>query len=80
MVNVLFCCVCQPVTLTHVLENINLFFAALFGVEMLLKVFGHGIYGYIQDGFNVFDGFIVLLRYIRAVLGSNWLQVTKLQQ
>jgi len=30
---------------------------------MLLKVFGHGFYGYIQDGFNVFDGFIVLLRY-----------------
>jgi len=40
-----------------------MFFAALFGVEMLLKVFGHGFYGYIQDGFNVFDGFIVLLRY-----------------
>jgi len=37
----------------------------LFGVEMLLKVFGHGLYGYIQDGFNVFDGFIVLLRYLR---------------
>ena len=49
--------------MTRVLENINLFFAALFGVEMLLKVFGHGLYGYIQDGFNVFDGFIVLLRY-----------------
>ena len=54
---------CQPKTLTRVLENINLFFAAFFGVEMLLKVVGHGLYGYIQDGFNVFDGFIVLLRY-----------------
>ena len=29
---------------------------------MVLKVVGHGFYGYIQDGFNVFDGFIVLLR------------------
>ena len=61
--NMLFFCRCQPATLTRVLEHINHFFAALFGVEMLLKVVGHGFYGYIQDGFNVFDGFIVLLRY-----------------
>jgi len=52
----------QPVTLTTILENINLFFAAFFGVEMFLKVFGDGFYGYIKDGFNLFDGFIVLLR------------------
>ena len=49
--------------MTRVLEHVNLFFAALFGVEMILKVLGHGLYGYIQDGFNVFDGLIVLLRY-----------------
>jgi len=59
-------CPFQPVTLTHILENINLFFAAFFGVEMVLKVVGHGLYGYIQDGFNMFDGFIVLLRYRRS--------------
>jgi voltage-dependent calcium channel T type alpha-1G len=49
-------------TLTIILENVNLCFAALFGVEMLLKVIGDGLYGYIRDGFNVFDGLIVLLR------------------
>ena len=54
----------QPVALTAVLENVNLCFAALFGVEMLLKVVGDGLYGYIRDGFNVFDGLIVLLRFV----------------
>jgi len=54
----------QPTTLTAILEHINLCFAALFGVEMLLKVVGDGLYGYIRDGFNVFDGLIVLLRLI----------------
>lgn len=50
--------------LTIVLENVNLFFATLFGIEMFLKVLGYGFYGYIKDGFNVFDGLIVLLRFL----------------
>jgi len=31
-------------------------------VEMLLKIVSDGVFGYIRDGFNVFDGFIVVLR------------------
>lgn len=37
-------------------------FSILFAVEMFFKLCAYGIVGYIQDGFNVFDGFIVILR------------------
>jgi len=45
-----------------VLEYSNLIFSFLFAVEMLLKIVADGPFGYIRDGFNVFDGFIVVLR------------------
>lgn len=48
--------------LTLMVEYSNLFFSALFAVEMVLKVTAEGIFGYIRVGFNVFDGFIVILR------------------
>ena len=53
----------QPERLTQVLEYSNLFFSVLFAVEMLLKIVADGPFGYIRDGFNVFDGFIVVLRF-----------------
>lgn len=52
----------QPATYTLVLEYSNLFFSALFAVEMLMKVLAEGLFGYVRNGFNVFDGFIVVLR------------------
>jgi len=52
----------QPKELTLVLEYSNILFSFLFAVEMFLKVVSDGIIGYIKDGFNVFDGFIVVLR------------------
>ena len=54
----------QPAQLTQILEYSNVFFSGLFAVEMLLKVIADGICGYIRVGFNVFDGFIVILRYV----------------
>lgn len=48
--------------LTLMVEYSNLFFSALFAVEMVLKLTADGIFGYIRVGFNVFDGFIVILR------------------
>ena len=44
------------------LEYSNLMFSFLFAAEMLLKIVADGPFGYIRDGFNVFDGFIVVLR------------------
>lgn len=52
----------QPEMLTHIVEISNIVLSALFAVEMLLKVIAEGPFGYISNGFNVFDGIIVILR------------------
>ncbi|KAI1724609.1 ion transport protein [Ditylenchus destructor] len=51
----------QPEILTTILEYSNLFFTALFAFEMTLKVIADGLFGYLSDGFNLFDGGIVAL-------------------
>ena len=65
-------CVCslfppQPESLTQVLEYSNLFFTVLFAAEMLLKILAEGPFGYIKNGFNVFDGLIVVIRYASLI-------------
>lgn len=52
----------QPEYLTMVVETSNIVFSGIFAVEMLLKVIAEGPFGYIANGFNVFDGVIVILR------------------
>lgn len=52
----------QSEILTHVVEVTNIIFSAIFAVEMVLKVVAEGPFGYISNGFNVFDGVIVILR------------------
>lgn len=52
----------QSEILTHVVEVTNVIFSAIFAVEMVLKVIADGPFGYISNGFNVFDGIIVILR------------------
>ena len=61
----------QPALLTQVLEYSNLLFTLLFAVEMLLKLIADGLLGYIRDGFNVFDGFIVILRSAGSAVSSH---------
>ncbi|VDK72768.1 unnamed protein product [Litomosoides sigmodontis] len=51
----------QPELLTTVLEVSNYFFTGLFSLEMLLKIGADGLFGYLSDGFNLFDGGIVAL-------------------
>ncbi|CAJ0608714.1 unnamed protein product [Cylicocyclus nassatus] len=51
----------QPEFLTTVLDYSNLFFTGLFAFEMFLKIFADGLFGYLSDGFNLFDGGIVAL-------------------
>uniref|UniRef100_A0AC35G2Z4 Ion transport domain-containing protein n=1 Tax=Panagrolaimus sp. PS1159 TaxID=55785 RepID=A0AC35G2Z4_9BILA len=51
----------QPDWLTSILEYSNYFFTALFTFEMALKVIADGLFGYLSDGFNLFDGGIVVL-------------------
>lgn len=52
----------QPDYLTAIVEKSNIVFSAIFAVEMLLKVVAEGSFRYIANGFNVFDGVIVILR------------------
>lgn len=54
----------QPEMLTYIVEISNIVFSAIFAVEMLLKVIAEGPFGYIANGFNVFDGVIVILRLV----------------
>lgn len=55
----------QPEQLTIVVEVSNIVFSAVFAVEMLLKIIAEGPFGYISNGFNVFDGVVVVLRYVK---------------
>lgn len=52
----------QPAELTAIVETSNVVFSAIFAVEMLLKIMAEGPFKYIANGFNVFDGVIVILR------------------
>lgn len=52
----------QPPELTAIVETSNVVFSAVFAVEMLLKIIAEGPFRYIANGFNVFDGVIVILR------------------
>jgi hypothetical protein len=60
---VVICCRLQPDQLTEILEYSNIIFSTLFAIEMLLKVLAYGPLDYLKNGFNVFDGFIVVLRF-----------------
>jgi len=52
----------QPEELTAIVETSNIVFSAIFAVEMLLKIIAEGPFRYVSNGFNVFDGIIVILR------------------
>lgn len=54
----------QPEELTVIVEISNIVFSAVFAVEMLLKIVAEGPFKYISNGFNVFDGVIVILRQV----------------
>ncbi|XP_061166104.1 voltage-dependent T-type calcium channel subunit alpha-1H-like [Saccostrea echinata] len=69
----------QPEELTEALEYSNLVFSILFAVEMFFKLCAYGFVGYIQDGFNVFDGFIVILSMVELTQqgGASGLSVLR---
>ncbi|XP_039290068.1 voltage-dependent T-type calcium channel subunit alpha-1G isoform X3 [Nilaparvata lugens] len=57
----------QPEELTVIVEISNIVFSAIFAFEMLLKIIAEGPFGYISNGFNVFDGIIVVLSVIELI-------------
>ncbi|CAG9864964.1 unnamed protein product [Phyllotreta striolata] len=61
----------QSELLTHGVEVTNVIFSAVFAVEMVLKIIAEGPFGYISNGFNVFDGIIVVLSAIELFRNFN---------
>jgi hypothetical protein len=51
----------MPQVLVNFLESANTTFTVVFAIEMILKLFGLGFMDYIKDGFNCFDGIIVVI-------------------
>jgi hypothetical protein len=49
----------QPPLLTAIVEYSNIFFTVVFFIEMLLKLCAYGVFEYIKNAYNLFDGIIV---------------------
>ena len=58
----------MPVAHEMVNEYINLALSGLFTIEMVLKLLGFSTYGYFQDRWNAFDGFIVVTSLIEILM------------
>ncbi|XP_076324934.1 voltage-dependent T-type calcium channel subunit alpha-1H-like isoform X2 [Tachypleus tridentatus] len=54
----------QPKELSLAVEVCNFILTGIFGLEMVLKILAEGVFGYISNGFNVFDGVIVILSIV----------------
>ncbi|XP_016360331.1 voltage-dependent T-type calcium channel subunit alpha-1H [Sinocyclocheilus anshuiensis] len=57
----------QPEELTDVLEISNIVFTSLFALEMLLKLLACGLFNYISNLYNIFDGIIVTISVCEIV-------------
>lgn len=61
----------QPQSLTNALEYSNLVFTCLFAIEMVLKLVAEGLLPYIRNGYNLFDGGIVIMSVIELQGNKN---------
>lgn len=61
----------QPIELTEAVEISNFVFAFLFLIEMILKLIAHGLYDYVIDGFNCFDGCIVIISILELFSSTS---------
>ena len=61
----------QPDLMTDILEALNYIFCSIFFIEMILKLIAFGLLGYLADGFNVFDGIIVIVSTIELFVGGG---------
>ncbi|CAF5152636.1 unnamed protein product, partial [Rotaria magnacalcarata] len=61
----------QPESLTNALEYSNYVFLILFAIEMLCKIIAGGIFKYISNPLNIFDGSIVIISFIELYGQGN---------
>jgi hypothetical protein len=50
------------------LEDFNLYFTYMFTIEMVIKICGLGLRNYARDGFNLFDGILVMISILDVVI------------
>lgn len=67
----------QPDALTTTTDIANFFFCMVFALEMLLKLIAIGPIEYVSDGFNVFDGVIVIISLVELAGGGGGLSVLR---
>ncbi|KAM8961278.1 voltage-dependent T-type calcium channel subunit alpha-1H isoform 2-T2 [Pelodytes ibericus] len=60
----------QPEELTNALEISNIVFTSMFALEMLLKLLAFGMFGYIKNPYNIFDGIIVVIS-VWEIIGQS---------
>ncbi|XP_010281255.1 PREDICTED: voltage-dependent T-type calcium channel subunit alpha-1H-like, partial [Phaethon lepturus] len=60
----------QPEELTNALEISNIVFTSMFALEMLLKLLAFGLFGYIKNPYNIFDGIIVVIS-VWEIIGQS---------
>ena len=58
----------SDVAYVHALETANLVFTIIFAVEMVLKLVGLGLRGYVSDAFNIFDGVVVVISLVDLIM------------
>jgi len=56
-----------PEEIEEKLEALNFLFTLFFTIEMIIKLIGLGIRGYISDNWNIFDGLIVIVSLIETL-------------
>ena len=62
----------EPQWYRATLDIVYIVFTGIFGVEMLVRLFGIGVRGYVRDGFNLIDGAVTICSFVElALLGSN---------
>ncbi|MGH0151503.1 UNVERIFIED_CONTAM: hypothetical protein FKN15_052690 [Acipenser sinensis] len=59
-----------PKELTDALEISNIVFTSMFALEMLLKLLAFGLFGYIKNPYNIFDGIIVIIS-VWEIIGQS---------
>eukprot|EP00062_Callorhinchus_milii_P024831 gi/632985161/ref/XP_007909522.1/ PREDICTED: voltage-dependent T-type calcium channel subunit alpha-1H-like [Callorhinchus milii] len=60
----------QPEELTNALEISNIVFTSMFAMEMILKLLAFGLFDYIKNPYNIFDGIIVIIS-VWEIIGQN---------
>jgi energy-coupling factor transporter ATP-binding protein EcfA2 len=53
------------------LDGANIVFTVIFAVEMLLKILGWGIFGYVREAFNIFDAVLAISSLVDLILAQN---------